>query len=250
MSADLADPEETRSFLIPAYALEEGPFPAPHELDRRTIIGPVNGPHDEFATLRRDDRWFYPRGSANFLFSASALLNDSIGESNRPFSIRLQVSPGEKPASLRSSCLTVQGRRVAERRFHDRTERVPAYAAWQTPNGDYGPWISNVSIVDEAGNGYRTKTVCSQWGGRGVLCDIAPGRLRRYLLLEFRIFDDDPEQSDLLKIWASRCEIPLGRGLLLDPAGEPLGDAWRQLIERAERGYHEECLEPPFVKDP
>ena len=242
MPLNLDDVEETGSFLVPAYALEDGADPA-YELDPQTLIGPIRGPDDIYARIRRDDMTFLPRGSTQFLFNASALRNPSVGSSDRPFSIRLQASPDEKPEGMRSTCLTVSGRRVCLRRTPAGYDATPVYAVWQTPVGDAATWVSRTTILGENGQGYVTKEVASQWSGRGVLCEIYPEKTLTCLLVEFRLFDGDPELPDLLRIWAIRHVLPLGTLPDRDPYGDPPSGNWLRLLGRAERGFREECLE-------
>ena len=243
MSNDLGDPDETRSFLVPAYAFERKSRAQDFDLDRGKHLGPVNGPEDIYQPIHRDERRFRPLASSNFLLNASALYNPSVGQSDRPFFVRLQETASERPGGVRSSCLTVEGRRLSPKRDGGRSELVPSYAAWQTLKGGEPSWISRsaYSLDDGQAGRIASKTVASHWSGQGALCAITPDRQVHLLLVEFRVFDEDSDRGDLLKIWTSRHTLAGADMPERDPIGGPLRQAWRNLILRTLHGYSEEC---------
>jgi hypothetical protein len=244
MATDLDDPYETRSFLVPSYEFEQGSDARKFDPDPRTHLGPVSVPEDLYTLVQRDEYHFYPRASSQFIMSASALFNPSIGENGRMFSLRLQESSSEKPAGVRSRCLMIEGRRLSPKRDGERTELVPSYAAWQTPGNDEPLWVSRIAYQREEDDRVltSTKSISSHWSGRGVLCAVSADSKRHLLLVEFRLFDNDPNRSDLLKIWASRHVLSANDWPPRDPIDEPLSQSWCQLIARAEKGYFEECV--------
>lgn len=255
MATDLNDPDETRSFLVPAYEFEKGSEACDFDPQPQTCLGPVSGPDDMYRLIHRDELFLQPNASSKFLLSASALYNPSLGQSDQPHFLRLQASPSEKPARVRSRCLMVEGRRLAPRREDGVTELVPAYAAWQIPKGDAPreePWLSRIAYDRMEGGALRiaTKSISAFWSGQGALCVIAPDRTRQLLLIEFRIFDDDPEKPDLLKVWVARHALSPKDTPEFDPTGLPISTEWKKLIARAERGYLDECGEASSAKAP
>lgn len=243
MAIDLSDPSETRSFLVPAYEFARGSDARKFDPDRHPYIGPVNGPDDTYRLVHRDEHHFHPRASGNFLLSAGALHNPSIGVNNRPFFVRFQAAPGERPDGVRSVCLTVEGRRLSPRREDGRTDLVPSYAAWQMPNGGPPLWVARTTYAHADGQAAKvaSKTIGAHWSGQGALCAIEPDRVERLLLVEFRVYDQDPDKGDLLKIWVSRHAFAAGALPDLGPTGATLDGSWRLLISRARRGFSEEC---------
>lgn len=243
MASDLGDPHETRSFLVPAYEFEQGSEAVNFDSSRHVPLGPVNGPEDTYGLVRRDEYHAHPRASGNFLFNAGALFNPSVGESDRPFYVRFQDTPSQKPPGVRSSCLTVEGRRLSPRRLDGRTETVPSFAAWQMPNGGEPPWICRAAydFEDRGKSRVATKTIGLHWSGQGALCAITPEGVTHLLLVEFHVYDDDPERPDLLKIRASRHLLSPGAMPARGPAGEGLDASWKDLILRTLRGFAEEC---------
>lgn len=241
MTTDLGDPAETGSFLVPAYGFERCAEARAFDADRKTYLGPIDGSEDLYGIIRRDEYCFQPRATERFLLGASALYNPSVGANDRPFFIRLQQAVSEKPRGSRSICLTVEGRRASLRRRDGRSEIVPSYAAWQKPDGSMPLWISRAAYVGQPPEQVYTKTVGAHWSGQGALVAIAPDRRTHLLLVEFRVYDDDPDRPDLLKVWASRHTLATGEIPSKAPAGGPLGVEWRKLIARAEQGYLDEC---------
>lgn len=242
MAADLDDPLETRSFLVPAYEFGTGADARKFDPDRYVPLGPVKGSDDTYRLIAREERSFQPLASSQFLFSAAALFNLSVGQGTRPLFIRLQDRPEEKPAGVRSLCLTVEGRRLSPRHHDGRIELVPSYAAWQTMAGGLPPWVSRIAYsLDGPGNRVIGKAVNCHWSGRGALCAVTPDQATHLLLVQFHVYDDNPTRSDLLKIQASRCLLDDGAEPSCDPTGAPLSPDWRQLLLRARRGFIDEC---------
>jgi len=240
MTADLGDVHEARSFLVPAYEFEQGSFLKDFDPDRKTVIGPVNGPDDTYGPIHRDERRFLPRASSQFLFSAAALFNPSVGETDRPFSIRLQETPAEKPAGVRSTCLTVEGRRLSAWRRNGRTDLMPSFAAWQLLNGGDPWWVERIHYSPDGSGRLASKTVAAHWSGRGALCAVVEG-VTRLLLVEFQLYDDQPDRPDLLKVWASRHALSAGVLPARLHDGRPFDQDWQRLILRALQGFSEEC---------
>lgn len=244
MAINLNDPDETRSFLVPAYEFEKGSEARQFDLDPQTCVGPANGTNDVYRLIHRDGLYVFPRGTRDFLFNTKAFFNRSIGQTDRPFFVWLQARPEEKPERVRSRCLMVEGRRLAPLSEDGRIELVPTYAAWRIPKVDASrgkePWISRITSMP-ADDRVVTKSISVHWNGQGVLYAIAPDHTRHLLLVEFRIFDDDPEQPDLLKIWATRHALSEKGVPQSAPAGGRIDQDWSALIARAARGYLDEC---------
>lgn len=236
MPPNLDDLAETRSLLLPAYgftkAVPEGAFvPGPG-----FHIGPVTGPDDVFGALRRDEWHVAPRGTANFLYGASALFNDAIGLHAQRRHIRLRETDETAPDGTTNVCLMVEGLRTCVRRTPEASELIPGYAAWDALEGDL-TWIS--SIV-EHGPDRQKPAVKNVLFGRTGACALyapLPEGGARVMLLSCRILDHDEEKPDLLQIHACASTVPSAAYPELTPDGKPLGSRWRDLVRRAMDGY-------------
>jgi hypothetical protein len=238
MPIDLSALEETCSFLVPAYGVTRG-VPTGAGLDPRRCIGPAQGAEETYGLLRRDDLYMEPRGTAHFMFGASALLNEAIGPTGERRVIRLREVADPMPAGRENTCLMVHGTRLCGRRQQDRCDFVRGYAAWAEPTGKR-QWISHVGISEAEPVGYRSKAVTFGQSGQGALyAPIGDGKAR-LLLIDFHIMDRDAAAPDLLIVFSSCTEGRIGDIPRMDPRGERLGDPWNAIIRQAIDGYHAE----------
>jgi len=239
MPIDLSDPEETGSLLVPAYGLSginAEPIP---ELAASARIGPAENLEETYGILHRDHHYALPRGTARFLFGASALFNDAIGPFGERRVIRLREADRTMPRDAANVCLMVQGMRLCVRKRQGQADAFKGYAAWQAPSSGHR-WISSVTTSDPAHGTCATKTVLCGRAGRGALfAPVGEGKAR-VLLLDFHVADRDPSSPDLLMVWASCGETHAGEFPQLDPRGERLSGAWRDLIAEASDGYASE----------
>lgn len=239
LTADLNEPEETGSFLLPAYGFERAFASLRFEADARTYLGPMHGPRDTYGPVSRDERRYLPRGTSGFLFGASAMYNRAIEGDGHAYSIALRDAGEPMPAGTYNICLMVHGPRLCRSREGD---GMPAYAAWEDlREKPVPPVCATTWTLPEPEARCVTKTIEAAWGGRGALCALRPDGATVLLLVEFRIFDKDPERGDMLRVWASRRTYPSGSAPLTCPRGGPYDAQWRRIVARARRGYLEEC---------
>lgn len=238
MPLDLSDIEETRSLLVPAYGLTHDVSGVAPDLGPALRIGPAEDA-DTYRQLHRDDWYVQPRGTTRFLFGTSALFNDAIGPRGERHVIRLREADETMPGNLANTCLMVGGLRTCARQRHDRSDLVRGYAAWTEVSGPHR-WISSTALAAAAPGGCLTKSVVFGRSGRGVLYAPLEEDRARILLLDFHVADRDEGSPDLLFVWASCAEVPLGGVPHYDPHGERLSDAWHRLILGAVDGYAQE----------
>ncbi|HTK60637.1 MAG TPA: hypothetical protein VL283_05555 [Candidatus Baltobacteraceae bacterium] len=236
MPLDLSALEETCSFLVPAYGVTRDVPAAADGIDLRLCIGPAQGAEETYGLLRRDDEYFLPRGTAHFMFGASALLNDAIGPAGERRIVRLREAIDPMPKGRSNTCLMVHGMRICARRHQDRHEFIHGYAAWEEHPG-VRQWVSHVGMSAPEPVGYRGKSVTFGRTGRGALYAPVGDGKARILLLDFHVVDHDASAPDLLIVWSSCTEVRVGGIPHLDPCGERLSDAWNALIGQAIDGY-------------
>ena len=236
MPIDLSALEETCSLLVPAYGVTHDVSAAKADLDPARCIGPVKDEDETYGMLHRDDWYLLPRGSAHFLFGASALFNDAFGPVGKRHVIRLREAGEPMPAARANTCLMVQGTRTCVRRHQDRCDIFPGYAAWMETS-DAHRWISCRSRSMPPSDRCSTKTVSFGRAGRGALYTPLDDGKARILLLDFHIADRDGASPDLLLVWASCTEVRKGGIPHQDPRGERLSDEWHSLILKASQEY-------------
>lgn len=234
--ASLDDLVETRSLLLPAYGftkpVPEGAFvPGPG-----FHIGPVTGPDDVFGPLRLDEWHVAPRGTANFLYGASALFNDAIGLYAQRRHIRLRETDEPAHDGTANVCLMVEGLRTCVRRTPEASELIPGFAAWEALEGDLGVIASVVEHDPERGRP-AVKTVLFGRTGACALYAPLPEGGARVMLLACRVLDHDIDKPDLLQVDACAATVAGAGYPDVSPDGRPLGDRWKKLVRRAMDGY-------------
>ena len=239
MPIDLSDLEETCSLLIPAYGITHDVPAALADFGSRHLIGPAKDEEETYGLLHRDDWYVQPRGTAHFLFGASALFNDAIMPAGERRVVRLREAAEPMPEGRANTCLMVQGMRSCVRRRADRSEFVRGYAAWTGPPGAHR-WVSQTGFAADAASPFRSKTVSFGRVGRCALYAPLGDGKARILLLDFRVVDRDADAPDLLFVWSSRADVRLGDIPHHDPRGERLSDEWHALILDAIEGHQSE----------
>jgi hypothetical protein len=236
MPLDLSGLEETCSLLVPAYGLAQEALAAGAALEASRRIGPYRDDDDVYGMLRRDEWHLQPRGTAQFMFGASALFNEAIGPVGARRTVRLREADEAKPDGTINTCLMVEGLRTCARRHQDRSEYVHGFAAW-APAPPEDAWISALTRAGGDPQVCRTKRVWFGRAGRGALhAPVGDGK-ERILLLDFHVADRNRASPDLLLVWASCTEVKAGGIPHLDPRGERLDDGWYALIVRAKAGF-------------
>jgi len=236
MPLDLSDLEETCSLLVPAYGITHDVQAAKSGLEPARLIGPAKDEDETYGLLHLDDWYVQPRGTAHFLFGASALFNDAIGPFGERRIIRLREAAEPMPEGRANTCLMVQGTRTCVRRHQDRSGFVRGYAAWNGPEGAHR-WISQTAMSAPDPGAVVSKTVAFGRVGRCALYAPVGDGKARILLLDFHIADRDEASPDLLFVWSSCTETRIGGFPHLDPRGERLSDVWHALILEAVEGY-------------
>lgn len=236
MPLDLSDFEETCSLLVPAYDITQDARAAAPGFDPARLIGPAKDEEETYGILRLDDWYVQPRGTAHFLFGASALFNDVIGPIGERRIIRLREAGESMPEGRANTCLMVQGVRACVRRHQDRSDFVRGYAAWAGPRGKH-VWISQAARSASVPCGAVSKTVSFGRVGRCALYAPVGDGKARILLLDFHIADRDAAAPDLLLVWSSCTEMRIGGLPHLDSRGERLSDEWHALILEAIEGH-------------
>lgn len=235
MPIDLSALEETGSLLIPAYAVARAGDGRGFTFGPAHCVGPMDGPEETYGLLHRDEAYLQPRGTARFLFGASALFNDAIGPAGQRRTIRLREAGEPMAPGLENTCLMAEGPRVGIRRHQDRTELLRGYAAWSETRNVHR-WVSAVSRTAANAAGTLGKTMLFGRSGRGALIARLEGGGARLLLLDFHVEDRDPDLPDLLFVWASRTDLHAGEFPRYDPCGARLDDGWHGLIRAAIEG--------------
>lgn len=230
---------ESRSLLLPAYgftkAMPDGAFVPGHGFH----IGPVTGPDDVFGALRLDEWHVLPRGTANFLYGASALFNDAIGPRSQLRHIRLREADEPVPDGTTNVCLMVEGLRRCVRRTPDASELIPGYAAWDTLDGPLTVIAATVKHEPERQRPEAKSVLFGRAGACALYAPLPEGGAR-ILLLSYRILDYDEEKPDLLQVHACATTVRSADCLELSPDGQPLGARWKALVRRAMDGYRQD----------